>query len=375
MQSNNLQAQLKLSVHPAGDYLYTRLAKMQSKNLRRSKTGAKSLAARNYLFHLLLVTALILSNYLTPTAAVGICVSDQPSTCSGTKKIFQCLVGIHNGCNSLTAAHKSTELSVSSWTGLQECSSDSTISTISPLNAGDCKTKQSRVAAADLNGDGLKDVVVSVQLGGNNVDTSLTQYEILLLVNTGTATLPSFTTVPRDQVSPSTYVDPFKELRDGHANCGCDGGQCCDDFFRKDGFNNYGSWSNGFHGLMRGMSISLVDIVGPGNQADGLGKKLPNYHFLSNVIVPFLFSPKTFFHFSIARSSYRQLIWFWGTLFIKTSAVLRGLATAPATKRCFDHSTRAPRKNMLLLTTLLILIRTAIWMPSFPTLGCPPMGK
>ena len=70
-----------------------------------------------------------------------------------------------------------------------------------------------KLATGDLNGDGLTDIVVASQLGGSGSSNIRTQYEILLLVNTGVPGTPSFTTVLRDATTP--YVDPFKDIRDG----------------------------------------------------------------------------------------------------------------------------------------------------------------
>ena len=142
-----------------------------------------------------------------------------------------------------------------------------------------------KVSTADLTGDGLIDVVISSQLGGEAGGTPgsasasrsvRTTYEVLLLVNTGTPGVPSFTTVLRDQTTP--YVDPFTEIRDQQGDCGCNGCACCSDFFRTDGFSSsndcsgsgYNSFENGFHGNMRSMSVQLVDLVGPNDVADGL---------------------------------------------------------------------------------------------------------
>ena len=151
----------------------------------------------------LLLTSLLLPHF---TLSAGVCYADRPGTCSGTNHFFQCIHD-QSGCSSAPTSHKASVLPVSSWTGLDVCTNqDDTIT-------GPCKMLRPKLATGDLNGDGLTDIVVASQLGGSDYSNIRTQYEILLLVNTGVPGTPSFTTVLRDATTP--HVDPFKDIRDG----------------------------------------------------------------------------------------------------------------------------------------------------------------
>ena len=151
----------------------------------------------------LLLTSLLLPHF---TLSAGVCYADRPGTCSGTNHFFQCIHD-QSGCSSAPTSHKASVLPVSSWTGLDVCTNqDDTIT-------GPCEMLRPKLATGDLNGDGLTDIVVASQLGGSGSSNIRTQYEILLLVNTGVPGTPSFTTVLRDATTP--HVDPFKDIRDG----------------------------------------------------------------------------------------------------------------------------------------------------------------
>ena len=212
---------------------------------------------------------LIIFQFILPLQikAAGICRADQATTCSGTNFFFQCLdegtsSNPQSNClSSAPASHRAITLPVSSWVGLKQCTN---IPNVSPPNG--CDMQKPLIATADLNDDGLLDAVISVQLGGNHNSGPRTQYEVLLLINDGTATSPSFTTVLRDTIG-TARPDPFTELRDKQLDCGCDGNTCCIDYFRSDMFNQ-DPFSNGFHGLMRGMPIQLVDLVGDDGLVD-----------------------------------------------------------------------------------------------------------
>ena len=193
---------------------------------------------------------LLLFSLSVQIRSAGICIADQPGTCSGTNKYFQCLSNAQQNCPSLSITKVSTTLQVSSWTGLDKCTN------YDPAVTGACNMHRPKLATGDLNGDGLLDVVVASMLGGSGNRDDLTTFEILLMINTGSSGAPSFTTVPRDQSHP--YVDPFKGIRDNQADCGCAGGKsnsccaispgaetsCCSNFFRKDSFANK-EWANG----------------------------------------------------------------------------------------------------------------------------------
>jgi len=155
----------------------------------------------------LLLTSLLLPHF---TLSAGVCYADRPGTCSGTNHFFQCIHD-QSGCSSAPTSHKASVLPVSSWTGLDVCTNqDDTIT-------GPCEMLRPKLATGDLNGDGLTDIVVASQLGGSGSSNIRTQYEILLLVNTGVPGTPSFTTVLRDATTP--HVDPFKDIRDGQVRC------------------------------------------------------------------------------------------------------------------------------------------------------------
>ena len=118
------------------------------------------------------------------------------------------------------------------------------------------------LAVADLTNDGLPDLVVVSMLGGIG-STINTQYEVLLMVNTGTHGSPSFTLVPRGATSP--YVDPFTEIRQAHGDCGCQGSPCCKKYFRTDMFRTNSELPNRWpcpHGWMSGLAVQLADLVG-----------------------------------------------------------------------------------------------------------------
>ena len=201
-----------------------------------------------------------------PHKALTYCVADLEGACSGTYMKFQCLSGI----NCKDGSSRSEAINVDNWAELRK----------SPLSESFTGEKNSmvrpRLATADLNGDGLLDIVVTSQLGGLNWKTFRTTYEIALFINTGTFASPYFSMVPVNGSS-SSGTDPFMEIRDAQGNCGCDGGKCCSDFFRKDGFTGTSScgsesndcpnkdadpWANTFHGLMRGLPVQLETLTG-----------------------------------------------------------------------------------------------------------------
>jgi hypothetical protein len=166
-------------------------------------------------------------------------------------------------------------------------------------NADRAKFSMSRpmLEVSDLNNDGLMDIVVSSQISGQGCDDNnwgtnndgkvRTKYEILLMVNTGSAATPAFTTIEKSATSP--YLDPFIEVRTQRSSCNCDGGWCCDHWLRDDGFSFCehapgGSDPTGNPELWlgewpKGMPISLADIIGN----DGLVDLVIGYNVYKNI--------------------------------------------------------------------------------------------
>ena len=225
-----------------------------------------------------LLVPLLVCFHLFTTAHSSICVADEPSMCSGNKQ--------HWDTKNVEA---SPAVTVDNWYSLQAA----------PGSADRTKFSMSKpmLEVSDLNNDGLMDIVVSSQISGqgcddnnwgtNNDGKARTKYELLLMVNTGSAATPAFTTVEKSATSP--YLDPFIEVRTQRASCNCDGGWCCDHWLRDDGFSFCGDapggldptgtpelWSDQWP---RGMPISLADIIGN----DGLVDLVIGYNVYKNI--------------------------------------------------------------------------------------------
>jgi hypothetical protein len=155
-----------------------------------------------------LLVPLLVCFHLFTIAHSSICVADEPSMCSGNKQ--------HWDTKNVEA---SPAVPVDNWYSLQAA----------PGSADRTKFSMSKpmLEVSDLNNDGLMDIVVSSQISGqgcddnnwgtNNDGKARTKYELLLMVNTGSAATPAFTTVEKSATSP--YLDPFIEVRTQRASC------------------------------------------------------------------------------------------------------------------------------------------------------------
>ena len=150
---------------------------------------------------------LLVCFHLVATAHSSICVADEPSMCSGNKQHWDT-----KNLDSFPA------VPVDNWYSLQAA--------VGSTDSEKFSMSRPMLEVSDLNNDGLMDIVVSSQISGrgcddNNWGTSndgkvRTKYELLLMVNTGSAATPAFPTVEKSATSP--YLDPFIEVRTQRAS-------------------------------------------------------------------------------------------------------------------------------------------------------------
>lgn len=272
----------------------------------------------------LLLLLFALHALLPSTTAEGLCVADRSGLCSGSRRE---IILTTSDETSRPASQRPKDLAVDDWHTLANpgCAADSCDNVENRGANWCCRMSEPMLAVGDLNNDGLQDVVITSQHGGQGGEHSVpvVHYEILLLLNTGTVDEPSFTTVPRDATTP--HVDPFIEVRGNtHRQGECDcangpGGTCCDHFLRSDGFlfntlvdnapANYKGTSDAgsgnrddiflaHHGQALGAPVALATLVGGDDLLDlvigrnlykNIGTKTwPKYSEVNRIALPLM---------------------------------------------------------------------------------------